>query len=118
MVSRYDKYNILYFSNDMIHNSKKFALCFHSVSKIVAVVNLVEGSVRDEQVTTGFLLMTQSSDSSEVWIRGRISNLKAGTHGFHVHTTGSTDSECAGAGSHFNPTNVSLIENGKIGWCV
>ena len=105
----------LYVYNDIIHSSKKFALCFDSVSKIVAVVNLVEGSVRDEQVTTGFLLMTQSSDSSEVWIRGRISNLKAGTHGFHVHTTGSTDSECAGAGSHFNPTNVSLIENGKIG---
>ena len=115
MVSRYDKWNISYFCDHISvyknrnTNSKK--VCFDAVSKIVAVVNLVEGSVADEQVTTGFLLMTQSSDSSEVWIRGRISNLKAGTHGFHVHTTGSTDGECDDAGSHFDPTSVSLIEN-------
>ena len=78
------------------------------VSKIVAVVNLVDGITSDEEVTTGLLLITQSSDSSVVSIRGRISNLKSGTHGFHVHTTGATTSDCSDAGGHFNPTSVSI----------
>ena len=73
----------------------------------MAVVNLVDGITSDEEVTTGLLLITQSSDSSVVSIRGRISNLKSGTHGFHVHTTGSTSSDCSGAGGHFDPTSVS-----------
>ena len=73
----------------------------------MAVVNLVDGITSDEEVTTGLLLITQSSDSSVVSIRGRISNLKSGTHGFHVYTTGATTSDCSDAGGHFNPTSVS-----------
>ena len=61
--------------------------------------------------TTGLLILVQSGTSSEVSIRGRISALSAGTHGFHVHTTGSTATDCTGAGGHFNPFNVSVIEN-------
>ena len=74
----------------------------------MAVVNLVDGITSDEEVTTGLLLITQSSDSSVVSIRGRISDLKSGTHGFHVHTTGSTGGFCSDAGGHFNPTSVSI----------
>ena len=74
----------------------------------MAVVNWFDGITSDEEVTTGLLLITQSSDSSVVSIRGRISNLKSGTHGFHVHTTGATTSDCSDAGGHFNPTSVSI----------
>ena len=74
-------------------------------SKTVGVVNLVEGNASG---TTGLLLIVQSSDSSEVTIRGRISALSSGSHGFHVHETGSTGSNCADAGGHFNPTNVRI----------
>ena len=73
-------------------------------TKTVGVVNLIEANGSG---TTGLLLLVQSSDSSEVTIRGRISQLSAGTHGFHVHTTGATGSNCGDAGGHFNPTNVS-----------
>ena len=79
-----------------------------TTSNIVGVVNLVEANASG---TTGLLILVQSGTSSEVSIRGRISALSAGTHGFHVHTTGSTANNCADAGGHFNPFNVSLIEN-------
>ena len=57
--------------------------------------------------TTGLLLLVQSGTSSEVTIRGRISQLSAGTHAFHVHENGVLGTDCAGTGSHFNPTSVS-----------
>ena len=54
------------------------------------------------------LLLVQSSDSSEVSIRGRVYNLAVGNHGFHVHETGATTNNCGDAGGHYNPTGVSL----------
>ena len=71
-------------------------------------MNLVEANGSG---TTGLLKLVQfpatSSTPSLVMIQGSIDNLQAGTHGFHVHTTGATGNECADAGSHFNPTNVN-----------
>ena len=58
--------------------------------------------------TKGLLLLVQSSDSTEVSIRGRIFDLSVGSHAFHVHTTGATSDDCKDAGSHFNPTSVNL----------
>ena len=58
--------------------------------------------------TTGLLIVVQrSGTSSEVTIRGRLSTLTEGKHGIHVHTFGSTRSNCDESGGHFNPTNVS-----------
>ena len=71
----------------------------------MGVVNLIEANGSG---TTGMLLLVQSSDSSEVSIRGRISQLSAGSHGFHVHEIGATGNECADAGGHFNPRNVRI----------
>ena len=79
-----------------------------TTSNIVGVVNLVEANASG---TTGSLILMQSGTSSEVYIQGEISALSAGKHAFHVHTTGSTANDCAGAGGHFNPSDVSLIEN-------
>ena len=60
--------------------------------------------------TTGLLLLVQSGTSSEVTIRGRISQLPAGTHAFHVHENGVLGTNCDGTGSHFDPTSVSESE--------
>ena len=73
-------------------------------SKIVGVANLVEAN---HSGTKGLLILTGSSTSSEVSVTGHIFNLAVGKHGFHVHTTGATGNNCADAGGHFNPTNVS-----------
>ena len=74
-----------------------------TASKTVGVVNLIEANGSG---TTGLLLLHQSSDSPEVSIRGNISQLSAGSHGFHVHETGATGNECADAGGHYNPIGV------------
>ena len=71
---------------------------------IAGVVNLVEANGSG---TTGQLILLQASTLSEVTILGRISHLSAGTHGFHVHESGSTRYNCSDAGGHFNPTEVS-----------
>ena len=39
-------------------------------------------------------------------IRGDITGLAPGQHGFHIHENGDVGNDCAAAGSHFNPTNV------------
>ena len=75
-------------------------------TKTVAVVRLVDGN---DSGTRGLLVIVQSSDSSELTVRGRIDNLAVGTHGFHVHTTGATGNDCADAGGHFNPDSVSIM---------
>ena len=65
--------------------------------------------------TSGRLIIVHLDTTSEITIQGSISNLSAGTHGFHVHETGATGNNCADAGSHFNPTNVSVRE--VVGAC-
>ena len=75
-----------------------------TANDIVAVANLVEANGSG---TSGRLFLVQSGASSEVNIQGHVSNLKTGTHGFHVHTSGDTKNDCANAGGHFNPTSVS-----------
>jgi len=40
-----------------------------------------------------------------VLIRGQITGLQPGDHGFHVHMEGNLGDGCVAAGSHFNPFN-------------
>ena len=56
---------------------------------------------------SGDLLIEQINGKSEVIIAGWVNNLPKGVHGFHVHENGATGNDCADAGGHFNPTNVS-----------
>ena len=58
---------------------------------------------------TGRLFLQQASPESSVKITGEIHNLRVGVHGFHVHENGATGNNCKDAGSHFNPTNVSVF---------
>ena len=57
---------------------------------------------------TGRLRIEQIIGKSDVMISGWVDNLPKGIHGFHVHENGATGNDCADAGAHFNPTNVSL----------
>ena len=89
------------------YNLSVFILSYGVLAKIVGVANMVGTTTAS---TTGLLLLVQSGTSSEVTVRGRISQLSAGSHAFHVHENGVLGTNCGGVGSHFNPTNVSKPE--------
>ena len=53
----------------------------------------------------GTLKLLEEDDG--LLIRGEITGLSAGNHGFHIHEVGSTGGNCTAAGPHFNPGNKS-----------
>jgi Cu/Zn superoxide dismutase len=54
--------------------------------------------------------LTFRENDEGVLIRGVITGLELGNHGFHVHMVGDTGDGCLAAGPHFNPFNVSLAQ--------
>ena len=54
--------------------------------------------------------LTLRENDEGVLIKGEISGLEPGNHGFHVHMEGNTEDGCLAAGPHFNPFNVRLEE--------
>jgi superoxide dismutase, Cu-Zn family len=50
-------------------------------------------------------------------IKGKISGLKPGEHGFHIHEFGDLSDGCDSAGAHYNPDGVDHgdLDNGHVG---
>jgi len=50
-------------------------------------------------------------------IKGKISGLKPGKHGFHIHEFGDLSDGCDSAGAHYNPDDVNHgdLDNGHVG---
>ena len=50
-------------------------------------------------------------------IKGRITGLEPGKHGFHIHEFGDLTDGCDSAGGHYNPDNTDHgdLENGHVG---
>ncbi len=80
-------------------------LIFFALLGSVATVSLVSGSSPSDVV--GRLVLSQASPSSPVLIRGRITGLSPGLHGFHIHQVGDTADGCRAAGGHFNPFELT-----------
>lgn len=57
----------------------------------------LEGSV------SGTITFTQAAEGAPVNVKGELSGLKDGKHGFHIHQFGDFTNGCVSAGSHFNP---------------
>jgi len=51
----------------------------------------------------GVVFLEQSAAGGKTIIRGKISGLKPGKHGFHIHQFGDLSDGCKSAGAHFNP---------------
>ncbi|KAL8167709.1 hypothetical protein V2J09_009208 [Rumex salicifolius] len=57
---------------------------------------------------SGTIYFSQEGDAAgATTISGRLTGLKPGLHGFHVHAFGDTTNGCISAGPHFNPRDVS-----------
>uniref|UniRef100_A0A0K8TQF3 Superoxide dismutase [Cu-Zn] n=1 Tax=Tabanus bromius TaxID=304241 RepID=A0A0K8TQF3_TABBR len=64
------------------------------VKKAVCVIN---GDVK------GTVFFEQEDENAPVKLRGEVTGLAAGNHGFHVHEFGDNTNGCTSAGAHFNP---------------
>ncbi|CAI2380594.1 unnamed protein product [Moneuplotes crassus] len=91
--------------------------------RILQNENGVDGLIRIEPASDG-------SGNSDVYVE--LSGLTPGEHGFHVHESPITGSDCESAGGHFNPTyedhgdidapehhvgdlgNIEIDENGNV----
>jgi Cu-Zn family superoxide dismutase len=53
----------------------------------------------------GMLKFVQSNPTGPVTITGKLTGLKPGKHGFHVHEKGDLTNNCTTTSGHFNPKN-------------
>jgi len=53
----------------------------------------------------GTITFTQQASSNTVQVRGQLTGLTSGEHGFHVHDKGDLGNMCNNAAGHFNPEN-------------
>jgi len=65
---------------------------------------------------SGKILMLQSPGGPTL-IKGRISGLDKGQHGFHIHEFGDLSKGCESAGAHYNPDGVDHgdLDKGHVG---
>lgn len=65
---------------------------------------------------SGKILMMQSQGGPTL-IKGKISGLEKGQHGFHIHEFGDLSRGCDSAGAHYNPDNVDHgdLSKGHVG---
>jgi len=63
--------------------------------------------LRGDAGVSGVIAFEQSQSGGNTSVKGKITGLKAGLHGFHIHALGDLSNGCVSAGPHFNPSNAT-----------
>ena len=82
-----------------------------SEQPVIAVCDLIHSDT-----VKGTVLFMQKPGTATL-IKGRITGLTEGKHGFHIHEYGDLSQGCESAGAHYNPDGVEHgdLENGHVG---
>lgn len=89
-----------------------------SVSKITEAEDTVTAYcvLEHSDTVSGTILLKQTA-GGPTFIAGRITGLKPGEHGFHIHQFGDMSRGCESMGPHYNPEGVDHgdLEQGHVG---
>lgn len=69
---------------------------------ITAIAVFPSGSPKQSKIQ-GIIEFKESNRSNNIIINIKLSGLKPGKHGFHIHETGNLLEDCKSCKSHFNP---------------
>ncbi|PAV91864.1 hypothetical protein WR25_15617 [Diploscapter pachys] len=78
-------------------------LAFAQETHATATIYQVSGGVANEPIGKLYFI----ENNGRLTINGSLTGLPPGSHGFHIHETGSTDQGCAAAGAHYNPMQMN-----------
>lgn len=89
-----------------------------SIDRLLEDGNTITASCELEHSDTvkGRIVLMQQSTGPTL-IRGQISGLEPGDHGFHIHEFGDLSNGCESAGGHYNPDGVDHgdLDKGHVG---
>lgn len=79
------------------------------------VFAVVSELIHSDKVKGTILFMQRPGEPT--LIKGRITGLAPGKHGFHIHEFGDLTDGCDSAGAHYNPDDVNHgdVDNGHVG---
>lgn len=78
---------------------------------------IAQSILEHSDTVKGTILFMQSAKGGATLVKGTISGLEPGEHGFHIHEYGDLSQGCESAGAHYNPDNVEHgdLKNGHVG---
>ena len=92
-----------------------------SCSKLKAVTEaldttIAQGELMHSDKVKGTILLIQAPGTPTM-IKGTITGLEPGKHGFHIHEFGDMSKGCESMGGHYNPDNVDHgdLKQGHVG---
>ncbi|KAI1728228.1 copper/zinc superoxide dismutase (SODC) domain-containing protein [Ditylenchus destructor] len=74
-------------------------------SEASTMSNRAVAVLRGDSDAKGVVWFTQEKEGTPTTVKGEISGLSPGLHGFHVHVYGDSTNGCVTAGPHLNPFN-------------